>query len=306
MSAPCYTLRGAPRPPMSVRTQPGFMLLTSTCGPPACATRRVRAFSAALLAEYAGAYPPMLASCPAPLLTFTTRPYPRARMPGTYAWHSCSGPMTFVSKLSRRTPLSECFPFRRACYGVVMTNSIQRHMAAHEAGHALMAFLQGDRHVEIRADKSGWSTATTQAPWAGMAGLPRKSLKERYLLVCAAGEAGELAMLGCVHTQQASMVLQGLNNDAARFLIAWQGDHAMYGATSQPTSQLITTVHGQFVQTDFNAEWAAHIARCSTEFRRPEVNSALSDLVAAVLTNLTAPTPVSSAQILSIAQIHGL
>jgi hypothetical protein len=52
-AAPCSTERGAPGPPMSVRTQPGQTAFTRAAGS-SRAHSRVRAFSAALL----GPYPP--------------------------------------------------------------------------------------------------------------------------------------------------------------------------------------------------------------------------------------------------------
>src|SRR5207247_2777331 len=76
VSAPSSTDFGAPRPPMSVRTQPGLALLTSTPVPfVAPASCRVNAFSALFDIEYAGAYVPIDDSCPASDDTFTTRPY---------------------------------------------------------------------------------------------------------------------------------------------------------------------------------------------------------------------------------------
>src|SRR5580765_1122436 len=75
VSAPSCTDLGAPGPPMSVRTQPGHALFTSTPEPRmAAASCRVKALSAALDIEYAGAYGPIDASCPASDDTLTMRP----------------------------------------------------------------------------------------------------------------------------------------------------------------------------------------------------------------------------------------
>src|SRR5262245_39618490 len=57
VSAPCSTERGAPAPPMRVRTHPGLTQLTSTPVPfVAAASCIVIALSAAFEIEYAGAY----------------------------------------------------------------------------------------------------------------------------------------------------------------------------------------------------------------------------------------------------------
>src|SRR5512134_1969235 len=76
VSAPSCGDRGADGPPMSVRTQPGSAALTSTpLASYECARIRVNAFKAAFDIEYAGAYPDIVASCPAPDDTLTIRPY---------------------------------------------------------------------------------------------------------------------------------------------------------------------------------------------------------------------------------------
>src|SRR5688500_9270153 len=75
VSAPSCGDRGAEGPPMSVRTHPGSTALTSTPSPRYVSDRiRVNALTAAFDIEYAGAYVDMVASCPAPDDTFTTRP----------------------------------------------------------------------------------------------------------------------------------------------------------------------------------------------------------------------------------------
>src|SRR4051812_41550032 len=75
VSAPSSTERGAAEPPISVRTQPGEAQLTRTPVPRvAAASWRVKAFNAAFDIEYAGAYVPIDASCPASDETLTTRP----------------------------------------------------------------------------------------------------------------------------------------------------------------------------------------------------------------------------------------
>jgi hypothetical protein len=48
VSAPCSGDRGAPAPPIRVRTQPGHMALTRTVAGSSWATATVRAFRAAL------------------------------------------------------------------------------------------------------------------------------------------------------------------------------------------------------------------------------------------------------------------
>src|SRR6185295_11040969 len=79
VSAPSSTDRGAPRPPIRVRTQPGFTQLTSTPLPLVdAASWIVSAFSAAFEIEYAGAYVVIDDSWPAPDETLTMRPYDRA------------------------------------------------------------------------------------------------------------------------------------------------------------------------------------------------------------------------------------
>jgi hypothetical protein len=88
-------------PPIRVRTHPGSTQFTRTPLPfVAAASCIVSAFNAAFEIEYAGAYVPIDDSCPAPDDTFTTRPYRRSIIDGTNAWHTISGPQTFVSHVS--------------------------------------------------------------------------------------------------------------------------------------------------------------------------------------------------------------
>ena len=72
LAAPCST-GCPPGPPMSVATHPGHTELTRTRRRSSPASRRVRAFSEALLTLYAGVPPLMLASEPPSLDTLTIR-----------------------------------------------------------------------------------------------------------------------------------------------------------------------------------------------------------------------------------------
>ena len=68
---------------MSVATQPGQTALTRIPSPRSSpASVRVNALSAALETWYAGVPPPIVASEPAPLETFTMRPWPELRSCG--------------------------------------------------------------------------------------------------------------------------------------------------------------------------------------------------------------------------------
>src|SRR5689334_10448428 len=100
VSAPSRGDRGAEGPPMSVRTHPGSTALIRTPSARYVSARiLVNAFTAVFDIEYAGAYADILASCPAPEDTFTTRPYRARAIAGTNARQTSIMPNRFASKV---------------------------------------------------------------------------------------------------------------------------------------------------------------------------------------------------------------
>lgn len=136
------------------------------------------------------------------------------------------------------------------------------HLAAHEAGHAVMAHHLG--YVDITAVSKSPIESAIQLDWS----KPPQQAYGAYLLLAAAGAAAEDLLFGNQFTDQLKLKREdfSLDQDVVKFLVAWKYNRLLYPGISNEGLDL-DEMWVQYQSLTFRSAWIKKIGEARKLFQ---------------------------------------